>query len=53
MPASYGHPLGALVTALEQKTSPEPSLADGLRSQVIAAGATRSLRDGRPVTIDN
>jgi myo-inositol 2-dehydrogenase / D-chiro-inositol 1-dehydrogenase len=46
MQASYAHSLDAFVTALEQNTPPGPSLADGLKAQLIAHAATQSLQQG-------
>lgn len=49
---SYAHSLDAFVSALETGRAPAPSLADGLRAQVIAEAATRSLREGQPVALN-
>ena len=49
---SYAHALAAFVTALNEKTPPVPSLADGLKAQLIAHAATRSLQRGEAVPVE-
>src|SRR5436305_8082642 len=49
--ASYVHALDAFVTALQKGAVPSPSLDDGLKAQLIAEAATRSLTTGVPVRI--
>ena len=48
---SFAGLLDSFVTALENGQPPEPSLAEGLRAQVIAETAVESLRRNRPVTV--
>ncbi|WP_172120311.1 Gfo/Idh/MocA family oxidoreductase [Actinomyces faecalis] len=49
---TYRSCLDAFVQALEDGTPVPAPLEDGLRAQVIAEAATRSLKEGRPVAID-
>jgi myo-inositol 2-dehydrogenase/D-chiro-inositol 1-dehydrogenase len=49
---SYAHALRAFVTALTEKTPPVPSLADGLKAQLIAHAATQSLQRGEAVPVE-
>jgi myo-inositol 2-dehydrogenase/D-chiro-inositol 1-dehydrogenase len=49
---SYAHALGAFVTALNEKIPPVPSLADGLKAQLIAHAATQSLQRGEAVPVE-
>lgn len=50
--SSYYAALDAFVTALESGVAPSPSLEDGLKAQLIAEAATRSLQTAAPVRID-
>ena len=52
MEATYGLSLDAFVTALEEGETPSPGLADGLRAQVLAEAAVKSLRENRPVRVE-
>jgi myo-inositol 2-dehydrogenase/D-chiro-inositol 1-dehydrogenase len=49
--ASYYAALDAFINALQSGTPPSPSLEDGLKAQLIAEAATRSLQTGAPVAI--
>jgi myo-inositol 2-dehydrogenase/D-chiro-inositol 1-dehydrogenase len=51
MEESYVHALDAFARALKSGESPEPSLDDGLKAQLIADAATESLQTGAPVKI--
>lgn len=44
--------LDAFITALESGASPSPSLLDGLKAQLIAEAALRSLGSGRSETVE-
>jgi myo-inositol 2-dehydrogenase / D-chiro-inositol 1-dehydrogenase len=48
---SYYEAIDAFLKAIESKTSPNPSLEDGLKAQLIADKATESMRTGQPVKI--
>lgn len=49
---TYAAALGAFVASLQEGTPSPVTLDDGLKAQVIAEAATRSLRSGRPEPID-
>lgn len=44
--------LDAFITALERNTSPSPSLVDGLKAQLIAEAAVRSLSSARAEVVE-
>ena len=50
--ASYYAALDAFVNAVQSGVPPSPSLDDGLKAQIIAEAATRSLHTGAPVPIE-
>jgi predicted dehydrogenase len=52
MQDSYAHALAAFVSAMESKTAPVPSLADGFKAQLIAHAATQSLQQGVAVPVE-
>ena len=52
MEPTYGLSLDAFVTALEEGKAPSPGLADGLKAQVLAEAAVKSLRENRPVRVE-
>jgi myo-inositol 2-dehydrogenase / D-chiro-inositol 1-dehydrogenase len=49
---SFALALDAFIGSLEGNHAPYPSLADGLRAQLIAEAAVESLRTNKPVRID-
>ena len=51
MEPTYGHSLNAFVTALEQGKAPSPGLSDGLKAQLMAEAAVKSLKENRPVRV--
>lgn len=51
--ATYYDALDAFVRRLDGEQLDVPSLDDGLKAQLIADAATRSLRTGQPVRIDD
>ena len=51
MEPSFRLALDAFITTIEGKPTPYPSLIDGLRAQLIAEAAPRSLHANQPVKI--
>lgn len=49
--ASYYRALDAFVASLQGSGAPIPSLADGVKAQIIAEAASQSLTTGEPVAI--
>ena len=52
MQPTFGQALDALVRSLEGEPTPYPGLLDGLRAQMIAEAATKSLHSGQPVKVE-
>ncbi|HXH03660.1 MAG TPA: inositol 2-dehydrogenase [Candidatus Competibacteraceae bacterium] len=52
MEPTYGYALDAFVTALEHGKAPSPGLIDGLKAQLMAEAAVKSLQENRPVRLD-
>ena len=53
MEPTFGLALDAFVRSLEGEKVAYPTLADGLRAQLIAEAAVKSLTSGLPVKVDN
>jgi myo-inositol 2-dehydrogenase/D-chiro-inositol 1-dehydrogenase len=49
---TYAAALDGFIEAIRDGRSPSPSIDDGLRAQLIAEAAIRSLKEGRPCPID-
>ncbi|MEM9199478.1 MAG: inositol 2-dehydrogenase [Pseudomonadota bacterium] len=49
---AYLHEMSHFIAALESGRAPTPSAADGLRAQLLADAAARSLREAMPVRLD-
>lgn len=49
--AAYRHEIEAFIDAMDKGTKPSPSGTDGLKAQLMADAAAKSLETGKPVTI--
>jgi len=49
--AAYRHEIEAFIDAMTKGTKPTPSGLDGLKAQLMADAAAKSLETGKPVTI--
>lgn len=49
--AAYRAEMAHFVEAVSQNLKPSPGIADGLRAQILADAAAKSLVDGGPVTV--
>ncbi len=49
--AAYRHEIEAFIDAMDKGAKPSPSGTDGLKAQLMADAAAKSLETGKPVTI--
>jgi myo-inositol 2-dehydrogenase/D-chiro-inositol 1-dehydrogenase len=53
METTFGLALDAFVRSLKGENLSYPTLADGLRAQLVAEAAVQSLKTGVPVKVEN